>query len=196
MKNILVIHSGGRLNGNTAQLIDAFTRGAEEAGHHVERISLLQMKVNPCIGCNACRWGKPCVQKDDFNRIAPKIQTADLLVFASPLHNFTYSAHLHALIERYYCLLEPNPHPTLGRYGQYPFARDCALLMTAADKDFWTFEPALNQYRFTLIQYFGYHDKGHVLAYGCGSCEEQPHVAPQYLEEAYTFGRNVYPAEN
>lgn len=66
MKNILIIHGGGRPHGNTAQLIDAFTRGAEEAGHHVERISLLQMKVNPCTGCNACRWGKPCVQEGRF----------------------------------------------------------------------------------------------------------------------------------
>ena len=42
MKKILVIQGGGRANGNTAQLVDSFIRGAEDAGHSVERISLLR----------------------------------------------------------------------------------------------------------------------------------------------------------
>lgn len=193
MKNILIIVGSGRPGGNTSQLVDAFTRGAEEAGHHVERVSLIKTKVNPCFGCNACRWGKPCVQKDDFNDLAPKIKSADLVVFASPLYNFSYSARIRALIERFYCLLEQNPNPTFGRYGKYSFVKDCALLMTAADGDFWTFEQVMSEYRFTLINYIGYNDKGHVLAYGCGSCEEPPRVDPVYLDKAYEFGKNVYP---
>ncbi len=40
MKNILVIQGGGRVNGNTSQLVDAFIRGAKEAGNLVEKISL------------------------------------------------------------------------------------------------------------------------------------------------------------
>lgn len=32
------------------------------------------MEVNGCIGCNACRYGKACVQKDDFNDLVPKIK--------------------------------------------------------------------------------------------------------------------------
>ena len=37
MKNILVIAGGGRANGNTAQLVNAFIKGSEEAGHKVEK---------------------------------------------------------------------------------------------------------------------------------------------------------------
>lgn len=33
MKNILIVAGGGRPKGNTAQFIDAFVKGAEEAGH-------------------------------------------------------------------------------------------------------------------------------------------------------------------
>lgn len=36
MKNILVVIGGGRSSGNTAQLVNAFIKGAEEAGHQVE----------------------------------------------------------------------------------------------------------------------------------------------------------------
>lgn len=35
-------------------------------------ISLNKIEVNGCIGCNACRYGKPCVQKDSFNQLVPK----------------------------------------------------------------------------------------------------------------------------
>ena len=42
MKNILVVIGGGRANGNTMQLADSFIAGAKEAGHQVEKISLLK----------------------------------------------------------------------------------------------------------------------------------------------------------
>lgn len=196
MKNILIIVGSGRPGGNTAQLVNAFRRGAEEAGHRVEIVSLIKTKVNPCLGCNACRWGKPCVQRDDFNELVPKLKAADLIVLASPLYMFSYSARISALIERFYCLTEQDPDAVMGRYGKYPLKCDFALLMTAADKDFWTFEQAVSKYRFTLISYLGFKDKGHVLAYGCGSCEEPPRIDPAYLDEAYEFGKSVYFTEN
>lgn len=58
MKNILVIQGGGRVNGNTSQLVDSFIQGAKEAGHIVEKISLNTIEVRGCIGCNACRHEK------------------------------------------------------------------------------------------------------------------------------------------
>ena len=72
----------GRARGNTAQLAEAFADGARAAGHHVETISLLKHEVKGCLGCNACRYGRPCVQKDDFAQMIPKIKEADLVVFA------------------------------------------------------------------------------------------------------------------
>ena len=45
MKKILIVQGGGRPNGNTAQLAQAFERGAREAGHNVEMVSLLKTEV-------------------------------------------------------------------------------------------------------------------------------------------------------
>lgn len=120
MKNILIVTGGGRPKGNTAQLVDAFVKGAEEAGHSVEKVSLLKTEVKGCLGCNVCRYGKSCVQKDGFNELVPKIKGADLVVFASSLYFWTISSKLKAFIERFYCIAEEDAAPTYGRYERYP----------------------------------------------------------------------------
>lgn len=192
MKNIVVIQGGGRPKGNTAQLIGSFVRGAEEAGHQVEVVSLLKHEVKGCLGCNACRYGKPCVQKDSFNELVPQIKEADLLVFASPLYFWTISSRIKAFIERLYCIAEEDTNPPLGRYEKYP-VKDCALLMTAADNFFWTFEQAVSYYQFTVVNYIGFHDKGMLLAGGCGDTNGKPRIAEtEHLQKAYLFGKNIY----
>ena len=192
MKNILVIQGGGRPKGNTAQLIDSFVKGAVDAGNTVEVISLMKNEVKGCLGCNACRYGKPCVQKDAFNNLVPKIKVADCLVFASPLYFWTVSARIKAFIERFYCIAEEDPAPPLGRYEKYP-AKDCALLMTAADDFFWTFEQAVSYYQFTLVNYIGFRDRGMLLAGGCGDTNGPPQIGKtEHLNRAYLFGRDLY----
>ena len=195
MKNILIVVGGGRPKGNTAQLVQAFTRGAEEAGHKVEILSLLKNEIKGCIGCNACRYGKPCIQKDAFNDIVPKIKSADLIVFASPLYFWTISSRLKAIIERFYCIAEEDANPPLGRYERYP-VKDCALLVTSADHFFWTFEQVVSYYRFTLVHYIGMKDRGMVLAGGCGDTNGKPQIdKTDNLKKAYEFGKMVYANE-
>ena len=192
MKNILVVQGGGRINGNTSQLADSFIQGAKEAGHTVEKISLNKNEVKGCIGCNACRYGKPCVQRDDFNEMVPKIKAADLIVFASPLLFWTLSSKIKAFIERFYCMAEEDPNPPFGRYERYPL-KDAALLMTSADDFFWTYEQAVSYYKFTIINYIGFRDKGMLLAGGCGDTNGKPRIAKSnHLREAYDFRKNIY----
>ncbi len=192
MKNILVIQGGGRPKGNTAQLIDSFVKGATDAGNTVEVVSLMKNEVKGCLGCNACRYGKPCVQKDAFNDLVLKIKAADCLVLASPLYFWTVSSRIKAFIERFYCIAEEDPAPPLGRYEKYP-AKDCVLLMTAADNFFWTFEQAVSYYQFALVNYIGFHDRGMLLAGGCGDTNGPSQIdKTEHLERAYLFGRELY----
>lgn len=144
MKNILIIQGGGRPKGNTAQLVEHFIKGSEEAGHKVELISLLKNEVKGCLGCNVCRYGKPCIQNDSFNESIPKIKKADCIVFASPLY-------------------------------------------------FWTVSARIKAYQFTLINYIGFHDKGMLLAGGCGDTNGRPQIdKTDYLIRAYEFGKKIY----
>ena len=192
MRKILIVQGGGRPGGNTAQLVASFEKGAVEAGHAVELLSLHKHIVNGCIGCNACRFGKPCIQKDSFNDIAPKIKGADLVVFASPLLFWTLSSKVKAFIERFYCIAEKDPDPPYGRYEKYP-VKDAALLMTSADDFFWTYEQAISYYRFAIINYIGFRDRGMLLAGGCGDTNGKPQIdKTAHLQEAYEFGKNIY----
>lgn len=194
-KNILVIQGGGRPKGNTALLIEHFAEGAQEAGHQVKVVNLLKNEVNGCLGCNACRYGKPCIQKDSFHDIVPEIKAADLIVFASPLYFWTISSKIKAFIERFYALAEEDPNPPLGRYEKYP-VKDCALLVTAADNFFWTFEQVTSYYKFAVINYIGFHDKGMLLAGGCGDTNGKPQIdKTSHLKAAFEFGKNIYRIE-
>ena len=113
---------------------------------------MLKNEVKGCIGCNACRYGKPCVQKDAFNDLVPKIK----------------------------------------EYEKYP-VRDCALLMTSADDFFWTFDQAVSYYRFALVNYIGFHDRGMLLAGGCGDTNGKPQIEKTgHLQKAYEFGKKLY----
>lgn len=105
-KNIMVVLGNCRRKGNTEQLAQAFISGAEEAGHQVELVDLRKLKVFGCTGCNACRFGKPCVIKDDFNSLVPKIKAPYLVAFASPLHFWMLSSSIMAFIERFYNFLD------------------------------------------------------------------------------------------
>lgn len=158
----------------------------------METVSLLKTEVRGCLGCNACRHGKPCVQKDGFHDLIPKIKESDLIVFASPLYYWTVSSRLKAFIERFYCIAQEDPAPPLGRYEKYPI-KDSALLMTSADRLFWTFEQAASWYRFAVVNYIGFHDKGMLLAGGCGGSSKKPEIdKTEWLQKAYEFGKNIY----
>ena len=124
--------------------------------------------------------------------MVPKIKEADCLVFASPLYFWSMSARIKAFIERFYCIAIKDENPPFGRHEKYP-VKDCALLMTVADNNFWTFEQAVSYYQYVFINYIGFHDKGMLLAGGCGHTDGKPQIdKTDHLKEAYEFGKNIY----
>lgn len=193
MKKILVVQGGGRPNGNTSQLIASFVKGGKEAGHQTEIISLVKNEVKPCLGCFTCQTGKPCVINDNFNKIVPKLKEADLLVLATPMYYYTFSSRIKSLVERMFSLMpEKYPKDFYSKEYKEP-TKDIALLCTAVDSEFWVFEQMVSYYRFNMIKFMGFRDKGMVLAGGCIEDENHKGVAStRFLEEAYQFGKKIY----
>lgn len=179
-KKIIILNGSPRPNGNTVQLIKAFTAGAEHAGHTVTCFDLQKMDIHPCLGC--CKGGQnpasPCVQKDDMDNIYPVYKEADLVVLASPLYYWTISGQLKAAFDRLFAVAECN-----SDYANPQ--KECALLM-AAEGD--GFEETLYWYD-RLMGHLGWTDKGKVLCGGvfqAGDIQGNPK-----LEEAYQLGATV-----
>lgn len=187
MKNILVLVGSGQKNGNTNKLADAFIKGATEAGHNVKNVFLGDKQINGCLGCNACQKNNICILKDDMQDIYPIFDQCDTVVLASPLYFWTISARIKIFVERLYARwdwgAENEATITMPK-------RDCVLLMTAEDDNFWTFEQAIAYYRFTYIKYLNWTDKGLLLAGNCGGSGEKRHIEDTgYLETAFKFGK-------
>ena len=72
-KNILILSTSPRKNGNSEMLAREFARGAEEAGHNVELLSLHDKTIGFCKGCLACQKTQRCVIHDDADAITREI---------------------------------------------------------------------------------------------------------------------------
>lgn len=159
-KTIVILNGSPRANGNTAGLIEAFRRGAEEAGHTVEVFNLQRMNIHPCLGCMS--GGRdaqsPCVQKDDMQRIYPLYEKADVLVFASPMYYWSVTAQLKAAIDRLFAVTEKSPE-----YHTPP--QKCVMLMAAEGDTPDNFEPVEHYYH-ALLRQLGWENMGEVYAGG------------------------------
>lgn len=103
MKNILIISSSPRKNGNSQMLCEQFKKGAEEKGHTVTLIRLMEKKIGFCRACDGCmRNGGTCVLNDDMAEILKLFQEADVLVLATPVYFYGISAQMKTFIDRTY----------------------------------------------------------------------------------------------
>ena len=175
---IIVLQGSPNRNGSTNILVEHFTKGAEEAGHTIVRFDVAKMNIRPCIGCVACGYEGPCVQKDDNEIIKKEILSADMIVFATPLYYYGMSAQLKIVTDRFcaYNSSITNKH------------LKSALLTVAWNSDDWTFEALESHYK-TLVRYIHFEDCGMILGYGCGSPAMTKRT--KYPENAYLLGKNL-----
>lgn len=132
MKNILIITGSPRKNGNSALLAKAFMEGAERAGNKVTLFDAAKKKVHPCIACDICLTKGRCVYNNDFSELIPTLEEADVIVLATLLYWFTFSAQLKLVIDRMYSLQLQN--------------KKSVLIVSAATDDMKDFEGVVSTY--------------------------------------------------
>jgi len=101
---VLGISASPRLKGNSDLLLRQALAGAESAGAEIEYIRLAELKISPCIECNACYKTGRCVIEDDYQMLMQKAIEADRLIFATPIFFMTVSALAKLFIDRCQCL--------------------------------------------------------------------------------------------
>lgn len=64
---IVVLTGSPHKDGTSALMAENFMKGTFEAGHEVFRFDTAFKKIQPCIGCDKCQYGKnSCVFQDDM----------------------------------------------------------------------------------------------------------------------------------
>lgn len=177
-KNILVISTSLRKGGNSETLADAFIRGANEAGHHTEKICLYDKTISFCKGCLACQKTGRCTIHDDADVIAQKMLTADVLVFATPIYYYEMSGQMKTVLDR------ANPLFSVD----YAF-RDIYFLSAAAEDEEDVDARAVNGLGGWIECFPKAHLAGTVFAGGVnGVGEINGHKA---LQKAYEMGKSL-----
>ena len=126
MSKVRVITTSLRAKSNSDRLAEEVIRGAKDAGHEVELVSLKGKEIRFCIGCLACQKTQKCVLKDDAVRIAEKVKEAETLVFATPIYYYEMSGQIKTLLDRL------NPlYPS-----DYKFRKVYMLSVAAEDEDY------------------------------------------------------------
>jgi multimeric flavodoxin WrbA len=112
---ILTVLGSPKRNGNTAKVLDMLENELVAIGHEIERVSVVDYKINGCVGCNVCIKEKDepnCVQQDDAKKIFNKVMLADLIIYATPVYAHSFPAQMKTLIDRHYCFVTDAGSPS------------------------------------------------------------------------------------
>ena len=179
MSKVLVISTSLRLKSNSDALAESLIRGARDAGHEVEHISLKGKKLRFCKGCLACQKTQKCVLKDDANTIAEKVLAADTLVFVTPIYYYEMSGQMKTLLDRL------NPlYPS-----DYQF-RNVYMMSVAAEDDPHVPDRAVHGLRGWIECFEKASFAGSLF---CGGINDPGEAAgkSEAQERAYDFGRSL-----
>jgi multimeric flavodoxin WrbA len=183
-RKILIAVGSPRKRGNSSTLAAQVAGGAKAGGAAVETFYLHGMNIKPCTACGGCRKKVhvDCVIKDDMQLLYPKLRSADVIVLASPIYWFTFSAQTKLFMDRWY---------GLGGNGGYALAgKQFAVLLSYADADPFT-SGAVNALR-TLQDALRFIEADLVgMVYGSASEAGEIKKNKALMKEAYELGRRL-----
>ena len=85
------------------RLADAFIEGAAESGHECVKRTLHELRrIEPCRACYGCVGSGKCVLDDDMQTLYRDFDSAEAVLFVSPLYYATIPAQLLAVVNRLY----------------------------------------------------------------------------------------------
>lgn len=176
-KNVLILSSSPRRNGNSDLLCDRFLEGAKSSGHTVEKIFIKDKNINYCTGCSSCSMGKSCPQKDDMPEILEKMINADVIVMATPVYFYTMCGQMKTFIDR-----------TCARYQEIS-NKDFYFILSAAVEDKSALERTVDAFRGFTDCLENPREKG--IIYGVGAWKVGEIKETHAMDEAYKMGQEI-----
>jgi multimeric flavodoxin WrbA len=183
-RKVMIAVGSPRKRGNSSTLAAQVAGGAKAGGAQVETFFLHGMDIKPCTACGGCRKKVhvDCVIKDDMQLLYPKLRSADVIVIASPIYWFTFSAQTKLFMDRWYGLG--------GNEGYALAGKKFAVLLSYADADPFL-SGAVNALR-TLQDALQFIEAELVgMVYGSASEAGEIKKNKALMKEAYELGRKL-----
>ncbi len=106
MMKVLAVNGTYRKNGSTSKLVESALEGAASKGAETEMVLLVEHDLKWCLNCLQCYKDVdstplgPCCLEDDIDQLVEKLDQADGVIFATPLHCGMPTGIMMAFIER------------------------------------------------------------------------------------------------
>lgn len=97
---VLLINGSPHARGNTAIALREMERIFAENGIETETLHIGKDAIRGCMACNYCAKAGKCVFDDAVNAAAPKFESADGIVVATPVYYASANATLVAFLDR------------------------------------------------------------------------------------------------
>ncbi len=122
---VLALNGSPRMKASsTYHMLTPFLAGMEAAGAETELIHMRRLNLEACIGCYTC-WARTpgvCIHDDSMADALQKFNTADMVIFGTPLYHFTMSGIMKNFVDCLLPRLEPwlIPHPHVPGVTGHP----------------------------------------------------------------------------
>jgi putative NADPH-quinone reductase len=110
MKIVVINGSPKGKASNTNVMVNAFLKGAQEAGAETTNIFLAEKEIKHCKGCHTCWTRGPgqCVINDDMLGILSHMGEVNIIVFATPVYFSNISGMLKVFMDRMTMIGSPH----------------------------------------------------------------------------------------
>ncbi len=148
---VLALNGSPRMKASsTYHMLQPLLEGMEAAGAETELIHIRKLDLEACIGCYTCWVRTPgeCIHKDKDSMVGAmeSYNTADLVIFGTPLYHFSMSGIMKTFIDRTLPRIEPwlIPHPDIPATTFHPecFHKPNKMMLVSpcGFPEFWHFD--------------------------------------------------------
>jgi multimeric flavodoxin WrbA len=182
---VLALSASPRAKSFTDKMLSFFLEGMGE-NIELHKFYPHRMNIKPCAGCFTCWLKTPgiCSQKDDMAEILKWFDIADVIILASPLYVFGFTAQMKTVLDRLIptieCYIATNERGESYHKRHHPKPQKMVLISSCGFPEIENFD-ALKEHYLQVVEHWG-KDAGMILIPGAGAAN-----IPHFFDEKYAF---------
>lgn len=111
---VLLLNGSPKSNGNTAIALNEITKIFNENNIDFEIIHIGNQAIRGCTACGTCSGSSKCIIDDIVNEVAPKFESCDGMIVASPVYYASPNGTLVSFLDRLFYSTKFNKSMKVG----------------------------------------------------------------------------------